>query len=73
MFGGGADRYAIIPAASYGISVVARAVERELRAGDQILVIDEEFPSQVLTWRRVAAETGAQVVTAPMVLAAEAR
>jgi selenocysteine lyase/cysteine desulfurase len=63
LFGGGADGWAIIPAATYGISAAARAIEPTLRPGDRILVLDEEFPANVLPWRRTALETGAVVVT----------
>ncbi|HEU4786157.1 MAG TPA: aminotransferase class V-fold PLP-dependent enzyme, partial [Gemmatimonadaceae bacterium] len=63
LFGGDADGYAIVPAASYGVSAAARAIEPTLHAGDRIVLLDEEFPSNVLPWRRVAAETGARVVS----------
>src|SRR5512144_1805300 len=63
LFGGDADGYAIVPAASYGVNTAARAIEPRLRPGDRIVVLDEEFPSNVLPWRRIAKETGAVVVT----------
>jgi selenocysteine lyase/cysteine desulfurase len=63
IFGGDSDGYAIIPAASYGLSTAARAIEPYLNAGDQILMIAEEFPSNVLPWKRVAQETGASITT----------
>ena len=65
LFGGDADEYAIIPAASYGISTAARAIEPSLGPGDLILLIDEEFPSNVLPWQRTANETGAEIKTIP--------
>ena len=65
LFGGDRDGYAVIPAASYGISTAARAIEPRLGAGDRILVMAEEFPSNVLPWRRVAAQTGAEMLTVP--------
>lgn len=65
IFGGNADGYAIIPSASYGLSTAARAIEPNLKTGDQILLIAEEFPSNVLPWRRVAKETGAGIMTVP--------
>jgi len=65
LFGGDADGYAVIPAASYGMGTAARAVEPRLRPGQQILVIAEEFPSNVLPWLRAAQETGASLVTVP--------
>jgi len=65
VFGADADGWAIVPASSYGVSTAARAVEPSLRPGDRILLLDEEFPSNVLPWRRVARETGAEIVTVP--------
>ena len=54
-----------MPAASYGLSAAARAIEPTLRTGDRIVLLDEEFPSNVLPWRRVARETGAVITTVP--------
>jgi len=65
IFGGDKDGFAVISAASYGISTAARAIEPHLRPGDKILIIAEEFPSNVLPWRRTALETGAEVITVP--------
>ena len=65
VLGGDADGYAVVPAAGYGVSTAARAIEPQLKPGDAILVIAEEFPSNVLPWKRVAQETGATVVTVP--------
>lgn len=65
IFGGGADGWAVIPAASYGVSAAARAVEPELQPGDRILVVEEEFPANVLPWRRAARQAGARMVTVP--------
>lgn len=63
LFGGGADAWAVIPAASYGVSTAARALEPELKAGDTILLMAEEFPSNVLPWRRAAEVSGAAIET----------
>ena len=63
IFGGNAEGYAVIPAASYGLSTAARAIEPTLRKGDQILLIAEEFPSNVLPWKRLVLETGADIKT----------
>ena len=65
LYGGDPDGYAVVPAVSYAISTAARAIEPELRSGDLILVVAEEFPSNVLPWRRAALETGASMVTVP--------
>ena len=66
-FGGDADGYAVVPAVSYAMSAAARAVEPQLRPGDRIVAMAEEFPSNVLPWMRVAQETGAEFssVSAP--------
>jgi selenocysteine lyase/cysteine desulfurase len=58
LFGADPDAWAIIPAASYGLSAAARAIEPTLQPGDRILVMADEFPSNVLPWRRVAAQIG---------------
>jgi selenocysteine lyase/cysteine desulfurase len=63
IFGGDADGYAIVPAASYGVSTAAHAIEPTLKRGDRIVVLNEEFPSNVLPWRRVAEQSGAVVET----------
>lgn len=63
LFGGTSDGYAVVPAASYGISTAARAIEPTLKKGDEILLIDEEFPSNVLPWRSTARESGAAIKT----------
>jgi len=65
IFSGDADGYAVIPAASYGLSTAARAVEPHLKSGDRILVMAEEFPSNVLPWKRTAQEVGAVLTTVP--------
>lgn len=56
-----ADDIAIVPAASYGLAVAARNLP--LESGDAILVLAEQFPSNVYTWRELARSTGAEVVT----------
>ena len=63
IFGGDPDGYAVVPAASYALSTAARAIEPHLKSGDLILLTAEEFPSNVLPWRRAALETGASLVT----------
>ncbi|MBU1566754.1 MAG: aminotransferase class V-fold PLP-dependent enzyme [Proteobacteria bacterium] len=65
IFGGDPSGYAVVPAASYGLSAAARAIEPHLLAGDKILVVAEEFPSNVLPWKRTAQETGAILITVP--------
>lgn len=61
LFGATGDDWAIVPGASYGIATAARALEPEFRAGDVVLTLAEEFPANVLAWRRAAAASGARV------------
>lgn len=63
LFGASPDHYAIVPAASYGISTAARAIEPGLGPSDEILLLAEEFPSNVLPWRRICGETGCAIRT----------
>lgn len=65
LFGGDKDGYAIVPAASYGVSTAARAIEPTLGTGDVILLIEGDFPSMVLPWLRTAGESGAAIKTIP--------
>ena len=65
LFGGDSIGFAIIPAASYGLSTAARAIEPFIKKGEKILIMEEEFPSNVLPWKRVANETGAIISTVP--------
>jgi len=63
--GGDADGWAVIPSTSYAVSTAARAMEPRLKPGNRMLVISEEFPSNVLPWMRAAQETGATLTTVP--------
>ncbi|MDG2146735.1 MAG: aminotransferase class V-fold PLP-dependent enzyme [Flavobacteriaceae bacterium] len=63
LFGKKPDNYALAPSVSYGMNTAARAIEPKLKKGDQILLIDEDFPSNVLTWRRVCKEVGSTILT----------
>lgn len=66
LFGGDSGGFAIVPAASYGLSTAARAVEHQLGKGDTILILEEGFPSNVLPWKRVAMERGATISIVPV-------
>jgi selenocysteine lyase/cysteine desulfurase len=57
LVGGDAEGVALVPATSYGFAVAARTLGVGL--ADRVLVLAEEYPSGVYTWRA----TGAQVVT----------
>jgi len=54
------DDVALIPAASYGISVAAR--NTRLAAGQTVVVLAEQFPSNVYAWRESARRAGASVL-----------
>ena len=61
LVGARADDIAIVPAASYGIATAARNVKVE--AGQRILVLEEQFPSNLYSWRELAAASGAELAT----------
>ena len=56
-----ADDVAVVPAASYGMSVAARNLP--LGAGRTVVLLAEQFPSNVYPWRAAAARAGAEIVT----------
>jgi selenocysteine lyase/cysteine desulfurase len=60
LIGAGADDVALVPAASYGIAVAAANLA--LVAGQRILTLRDQFPSNFYAWRRLAAERGGEVV-----------
>jgi selenocysteine lyase/cysteine desulfurase len=60
---GEAEGVAIIPSVSYGMAVAAANVPAE--AGQEILILEEQFPSNVYPWRELAERTGAGLVTVP--------
>lgn len=53
------QRVAIIPAVSYGIATAARNVAVE--SGQNIVILGEQFPSNVYVWMRKARENGAEL------------
>lgn len=55
------QRIAIVPAASYGLAIVAR--NTPLRRGQNVVVADEQFPSNVYPWQRLVLEHGADLRT----------
>lgn len=58
-------RIVTIPSTSYGIANAARNIDFE--AGDEIVLIDEQFPSNVYVWQKLAKEQALsiRVVTPP--------
>ena len=63
MFGSSAENYAITASASYGLSTAARILESKLSDDDEILILQDEFPSTVYAMKRLAKETGATILT----------
>lgn len=58
-----AEDIAIIPAASYGLSLAAKNLT--VKPGEHILVLAEQFPSNVYPWQALAQEKQATVQTVP--------
>ena len=50
---------AVIPSVSYGIATVANNIK--LRSGDEIVIADGQFPSNVYAWQSIAKEYNAKV------------
>ncbi len=63
LIGASADDIAIVPSVSYGIGVAAQNLRIE--RGRAILVLAEQFPSNVYPWRALAERAGAELVTVP--------
>lgn len=56
-----AEHVAVIPSVSYGVSLAARNIP--VAAGQKIVVLQDQFPSNIYAWRRRAVETGAELTT----------
>jgi selenocysteine lyase/cysteine desulfurase len=54
-------RIAILPSASYGIANAARNIPIE--ANDNIIIVDEQFPSNYYVWEKITKEKGAEIFT----------
>jgi selenocysteine lyase/cysteine desulfurase len=63
LVGGEPDGVALVPSVSYGIGVAAANVP--VREGERILILEDQFPSNVYPWRELAKRTGARLVTVP--------
>ena len=63
LVGGDADGVAIIPSVSYGISVAAANVP--VGEGEKIVILEDQFPSNVYAWGGLAERSGARLVTLP--------
>ena len=54
---------AIIPSVSYGTAIAAKNIK--VNAAQNIVVMADQFPSNVYCWRTLAEEKGANIVTVP--------
>jgi len=63
IIGANTDDIAIIPSVSYGAAAAARNLP--LRAGDRVLLLQDQFPSNVYCWRETARRAEAEVTTVP--------
>ncbi|HEX5080106.1 MAG TPA: aminotransferase class V-fold PLP-dependent enzyme [Geminicoccaceae bacterium] len=61
LLGASVDDIALVPAASYGVAVAAANLP--LGAGQRILMLAEQFPSNVYSWRELARRNGGEIVT----------
>jgi len=61
LIGSSSEGVAIVPATSYGFAVAARNLP--LRPGQRVLVLEEEYPSGIYTWRAAAGRSSAEIVT----------
>lgn len=59
LMGADAEGVALIPAASYGVAIAARNLP--LERGQNVVMLHEQFPSNVYAWYELAAGRGAQV------------
>ena len=63
LIGAHSDDIALLPSVSYGIGTAASNLPVE--DGQRILVLAEQFPSNVYPWRERATSAGGEVVTVP--------
>jgi selenocysteine lyase/cysteine desulfurase len=61
LVGGDAEGVALVPSVSYGMGVAAANLRA--REGSTVLMLAEEFPSNVYPWLELARRSGARVVT----------
>ena len=58
-----AIQISIGPSVSYAVATAAKNIQAV--RGDEILLLGEQFPSHVYTWRRLTEEVGARLVVVP--------
>jgi len=61
LIGAEKDQIALVPSVSYGIAVARKNIQ--LRSSQKIVVLDQEYPSNLYAWRELSKASGAQIVT----------
>jgi len=61
LIGADKEQVALIPSVSYGIAIARNNIK--LSSGQKILVLDQEYPSNLYAWRELSKESGAALVT----------
>jgi selenocysteine lyase/cysteine desulfurase len=61
LVGGDADGVAFVPSVSYGVGVAAANLE--IGPGRSVVLVEEQFPSDVYPWRTSVADQGGSIVT----------
>ncbi len=61
LIGATQDQVALVPSASYGIAIARNNIQ--LKAGQRIIVLDQEYPSNLYAWRELSKTSGADLVT----------
>ncbi|MEL6761117.1 MAG: aminotransferase class V-fold PLP-dependent enzyme [Myxococcota bacterium] len=67
IFGCAADNIALVPAVSYGIETAAQNTPCD--ASSTVVVLEEQFPSNVYPWRELCKRAGAELITVSRSLA----
>ena len=63
LIGAGGDDIAIVGSTSYGIEIAARNIE--INSGQEIVILQDQFPSNVYSWRNLAATKDAVLSVVP--------
>jgi selenocysteine lyase/cysteine desulfurase len=61
LIGAAADDIAIVPSCSYGTATAAANLP--VARGQKLVVLEDQFPSNVYPWRQLAADSGGEMVT----------
>jgi selenocysteine lyase/cysteine desulfurase len=61
LIGAEKDQIALVPSASYGLAIAQNNIK--LLPDEHIVVLDQQYPSNIYAWRELAAVAGAVIVT----------